>query len=206
MSVPFMEALQRNDLAAAAKEAGAVVPVDMPEDLRNFLLFRLAQLAVDPSIHEWLGRLIVIEGPDGERRVIGSIGFHGPPDEAGRVEVGRATRRKPSPRYSTGRMVRTGSNASSLRYRRPTSRHCAWRRSSASSRWASRWTRSTDPSWSSKQPGRDQTRAPTRTLISRPSVSSAPARRVCRNANPTNHSGQPRAGYQAGGSVGLGSL
>jgi RimJ/RimL family protein N-acetyltransferase len=87
MSVPFMEALQRNDLAAAEVEAGAIVPDDMPDDLRNFLLFRLAQLAVDPSIREWLGRLMILAEPDG-RRVIGSIGFHGPPDEAGRVEIG----------------------------------------------------------------------------------------------------------------------
>jgi [ribosomal protein S5]-alanine N-acetyltransferase len=88
MSVPFMEALQRDDLAAAEVEAGAIVPADMPDDLRNFLLFRLAQLAVDPSIREWLGRLMILEEPGGSRRVIGSIGFHAPPDEEGRVEVG----------------------------------------------------------------------------------------------------------------------
>jgi len=88
MSVPFMEALQRNDLAAAEREANAAVPADMPDDLRNFLIFRLAQLALDPAIHEWLGRLMVLEGSDGRRRVIGSIGFHGPPDSEGRVEVG----------------------------------------------------------------------------------------------------------------------
>jgi len=88
MSVPFMEALQRNDLAAAERAANATVPADMPHDMRNFLIFRLAQLALDPSIHEWLGRLMVLEGPDGHRRVIGSIGFHGPPDSEGRVEVG----------------------------------------------------------------------------------------------------------------------
>jgi RimJ/RimL family protein N-acetyltransferase len=88
MSVPFMEALQRNDLAAAEREANATVPADMPEDLRNFLIFRLAQLALDPEIHEWLGRLMILEGADGRRHVIGSIGFHGPPDSEGRVEVG----------------------------------------------------------------------------------------------------------------------
>jgi RimJ/RimL family protein N-acetyltransferase len=88
MSVPFMEALQRNDLSAAEREADAAVPADMPHDLHNFLVFRLAQLAVDPSIREWLGRLMVLTSHGGERRVIGSVGFHGPPDEEGRVEVG----------------------------------------------------------------------------------------------------------------------
>jgi RimJ/RimL family protein N-acetyltransferase len=31
---------------------------------------------------------MVVERPDGSREVIGTIGFHGPPDETGRVEIG----------------------------------------------------------------------------------------------------------------------
>ena len=31
---------------------------------------------------------MVLTEADGTRRVIGTVGFHGPPDEAGRVEVG----------------------------------------------------------------------------------------------------------------------
>ena len=88
MSVPFMEALQRNDLATASREVGASVPADMPMDLHNFLDFRLAQPALDPTIREWLGRVMVLDDGDGGRRVIGSVGFHGPPDAEGRAEVG----------------------------------------------------------------------------------------------------------------------
>ena len=88
MTVPFMEALQRNDVAAASREVGAIVPSDMPEDLRHFLEYRLAQVAAQPEIREWLGRSMVIDGDHGERLVIGSIGFHGPPDAGGRAEVG----------------------------------------------------------------------------------------------------------------------
>ena len=87
MSVPFMEALARDDVAAAAAEIGATVPDDMPEYLRDFLRYRLAQLAVDPTIRQWLGRAIVV-ADDGERHVIGSIGFHGAPDEERRLEIG----------------------------------------------------------------------------------------------------------------------
>ena len=88
MTVPFMEALARDDVAAAADEIGASVPEDMPEYLRDFLRYRLTQLAVDPSIREWLGRAIVWTDGDASRHVIGSIGFHGAPDEQGRLEIG----------------------------------------------------------------------------------------------------------------------
>jgi RimJ/RimL family protein N-acetyltransferase len=88
MTVPFMQALQRGDVAAAAREVDATVPADMPEDLANFLVYRLAQLERDPSVREWLGRLMVLDDPIGGRQVVGSIGFHGPPDAQGRAEVG----------------------------------------------------------------------------------------------------------------------
>jgi RimJ/RimL family protein N-acetyltransferase len=88
MTVRFMEALTRDDVPAAAIEIGASVPDDMPEYLRDFLRYRLTQLAVDPTIREWLGRAIVWTDEDGGRHVIGSIGFHGPPDDQRRLEIG----------------------------------------------------------------------------------------------------------------------
>lgn len=88
MTVPFMEALARDDVAGAAAEIGASVPDDMPDYLRDFLRYRLTQLAVDPTIRGWLGRAIVWTDDDGARHVIGSIGFHGAPDDTGRLEIG----------------------------------------------------------------------------------------------------------------------
>jgi len=88
MSIPFMHALVADDLEAASREIGAVVPEGMSEDLVDFLRYRLAQLAVDPSILEWLGRAMVLTDEAGARNVIGTIGFHGAPDAQGRVEVG----------------------------------------------------------------------------------------------------------------------
>ena len=87
MSVAFMRALVAGDMRTAEAEIGAVVPDDFPEHLDHFLQFRLAQLEEDPSIRPWLGRVMVMN-EDGEDRAIGSIGFHGPPDADGRVEVG----------------------------------------------------------------------------------------------------------------------
>ena len=56
----------------------------MPDDLVNFLRYRLAQLDVDPSIRQWLGRAMVLA------------------DEAGRA-AGRSARSA-----STARPTRTG--------------------------------------------------------------------------------------------------
>jgi len=88
MSVPFMRALVADDLDAAAREIGATVPATLSEDLQDFLRYRLAQLDVDPSILPWLGRAMVLTDEAGTRSVIGSIGFHGAPDDQGRVEIG----------------------------------------------------------------------------------------------------------------------
>ncbi len=88
MTVPFMEALAARDMAAASREIGADVPEWMADELENFLKFRLGQLRLDPSIRQWLGRVMVLTAEDGTRRAVGSIGFHGPPDAAGRLEVG----------------------------------------------------------------------------------------------------------------------
>jgi GNAT superfamily N-acetyltransferase len=88
MSVPFMEALAGKDLEAASAEIGATVPAWIADQLENFLKYRLGQLRLDPTIRVWLGRAMVLTAEDGGRRVVGSIGFHGPPDAQGRLEVG----------------------------------------------------------------------------------------------------------------------
>ena len=88
MSVRFMRALVARDLRAAAEDIDAEVPEDLPDELASFLQYRLGQLDDDPSIREWLGRAMVLTHPDGRREIIGTIGFHGPPDDAGRLEVG----------------------------------------------------------------------------------------------------------------------
>lgn len=88
MSVPFMEALQRRDIVAASSELDAAVPMWMADELRDFLNFRLGQVRDDPSVRQWLGRVMVLTEADGSRHGVGSIGFHGAPDAEGRLEVG----------------------------------------------------------------------------------------------------------------------
>ncbi len=88
MSLPFMRALAAHDLEGASRELGASLPDDMPEDLANFLSYRIPMLTADPASRPWLGRSMVWTHPGGGREVIGTIGFHAPPDETGRVEIG----------------------------------------------------------------------------------------------------------------------
>jgi RimJ/RimL family protein N-acetyltransferase len=83
-----MEALAAKDLAAASQEIGATVPMWVADELENFLKYRLGQLRLDPTIRVWLGRAMVLTQDDGSKRVVGSIGFHGPPDAQRRLEVG----------------------------------------------------------------------------------------------------------------------
>ncbi len=88
MSLAFMRSLVAGDEDAAARELGASLPSGMREDLANFLSYRIPDLEADPASQPWLGRAIVVTHPDGRREVIGTIGFHAPPDETGRVEIG----------------------------------------------------------------------------------------------------------------------
>ncbi len=88
MSVPFMQAIAERDLRRADQEIGALTPAWLPGQLEHFVRYRLAQLEVDPSARQWLGRAMILADEDGRRRVVGTIGFHGPPDEHGRLEIG----------------------------------------------------------------------------------------------------------------------
>jgi RimJ/RimL family protein N-acetyltransferase len=54
----------------------------------HLVLLYLAQLTADAAGLEALGRAMVLVPRTGRRRVIGSIGFHGAPDDRGRLELG----------------------------------------------------------------------------------------------------------------------
>lgn len=56
-----------------------------PEDT-GFLLLRRQDLRDHPDWQPWLLRAMVLRGP--EPRLVGHLGFHGPPDAKGRLEVG----------------------------------------------------------------------------------------------------------------------
>lgn len=107
MTQSLMEKLQRRDIEAASAELGAEIPEWLADDMEDFFAFRLEQLRDDPSVRGWLGRTMVFTEPDGSRVVVGSIGFHGPPDEEGKLEVGYRT----DPRYRNRGFARESATA-----------------------------------------------------------------------------------------------
>jgi RimJ/RimL family protein N-acetyltransferase len=69
----------------ASVVAGYKIPGDWPGADEGFLKLRLGQMRSDPRWQQWLVRAILL-GP--ERKMIGHVGFHGPPREGEKLEVG----------------------------------------------------------------------------------------------------------------------
>ncbi len=83
LSVPVLEALLRGDLDSAS--AGAGVPLTSYVVEHGWLWrLRLDQAATDPASLAWIARA-ALDRDTGA--VVGHVGFHGPPDERGMVEV-----------------------------------------------------------------------------------------------------------------------
>jgi [ribosomal protein S5]-alanine N-acetyltransferase len=79
----LLRAVASGDLAEVERQFGARVGTGWDEGVPAKL--RLEQLAADASEQPWLVRAMVASTP---RRVVGSVGFHAPPDDHGRVEIG----------------------------------------------------------------------------------------------------------------------
>lgn len=85
---PAFDALARGDVAAA--NAASPVPLSAylagPER-RGVWRRRSGQVAADPGSAGWVTGVIWDEA---QRLAVGTAGYHGPPDEAGMVEIGYA--------------------------------------------------------------------------------------------------------------------
>ncbi|GAA3077490.1 RimJ/RimL family protein N-acetyltransferase [Kribbella aluminosa] len=84
MTGTALSALLGDDRPAAEAELGFPLGEEFLTDRAKWLWqYRLDQLTRDPSTFGWLVKLAVVDGV-----VVGYAGFHGPPDEAGMVEIG----------------------------------------------------------------------------------------------------------------------
>jgi ribosomal-protein-alanine N-acetyltransferase len=79
----LLRLIEGGRIAELESTLGAQVPGGWTEGIPASL--RLEQLSADPSEEPWLVRAMVLRAP---RRVVGSVGFHAPPDWRGRVEIG----------------------------------------------------------------------------------------------------------------------
>lgn len=81
LDLDTLVALIRGDLDAASELAG--VPLT-PYLLDEAWLWRIRheQILEDPEAADWIARAALVDG-----NVVGHVGFHGPPNDAGMVEV-----------------------------------------------------------------------------------------------------------------------
>jgi RimJ/RimL family protein N-acetyltransferase len=86
MDAEFISAIQTGERQIAERRLGAAIPEEWPDEGDRWLLgVRQKQMSADPSAAPWLVRAIVLRE---RKEMIGHIGFHGPPDAGGFVEVG----------------------------------------------------------------------------------------------------------------------
>jgi ribosomal-protein-alanine N-acetyltransferase len=79
----LLRLIERGQIGELESTLGAHVPDGWADAIPASL--RLEQLSADPSEEPWLVRAMMLRAP---RRVVGSVGFHAPPDRRGRVEIG----------------------------------------------------------------------------------------------------------------------
>lgn len=90
MSPAFLQASLDRQLDVAERLLGAALPPDWPGDRERTVRWRLDDLTLNPAAQPWLLRAIVLREP--VRQLIGHIGFHDPPGQARKVEVGYSVR------------------------------------------------------------------------------------------------------------------
>lgn len=86
MSLELMEALLRGDLESARREVAYRIPSDWPQVMKSVLNFRVPIARTQPETLPLLLRAMVLRA-DSEV-VVGRLGFHGPADDDGMLEIG----------------------------------------------------------------------------------------------------------------------
>jgi RimJ/RimL family protein N-acetyltransferase len=92
MSPALMRALLAADWDQAGQLLGARIPRPWRDEDWQWLSQRPGQAEADSSAVPWLPRMLLLRATDGSSgtgpAVVGNAGFHGPPDDEGRVEIG----------------------------------------------------------------------------------------------------------------------
>jgi len=86
MSLELMEALLRGDHESAQLMVDYRIPPDWPQGMESVLRFRIAIARAQPETLPLLFRAMVLRATP--EVVVGRIGFHGPADDSGMLEIG----------------------------------------------------------------------------------------------------------------------
>ena len=86
LTASFVEAVVSGDLRTAERELGATLGRQQAGDPSHLIQLVLADRAAAEAGYLGVARTIVLT-LGSRRRLIGSVGFHGPPDDHGRLEV-----------------------------------------------------------------------------------------------------------------------
>jgi ribosomal-protein-alanine N-acetyltransferase len=86
MTLEFMETSLLGDRESAQRMVGYRIPTDWPHGVESTLRFRIAIARAQPETLPLLLRAMVLLADPGV--MVGRIGFHGPPDAAGMLEIG----------------------------------------------------------------------------------------------------------------------
>jgi len=87
ISATLAQALVDGDRSRASIVLGAAVSTGFAAHSAHVVQLAIA-LAAERGAPEGGGRVVVLVERSGRRRAVGSVGFHGPPDERGRIEIG----------------------------------------------------------------------------------------------------------------------
>lgn len=95
MTPQFMRSMRAADWTAASRLLEAGIPGAWRtgnEPWRQWLATRATEAEADAAFLPWLPRVQLLRPDNGTTgpAVVGEVGFHGPPDETGRVEIGYA--------------------------------------------------------------------------------------------------------------------
>lgn len=86
MSLELMEALLDGDLQSAQKTVGYRIPSDWPQVMESVLRFRIPLARAHPDATPLLLLAMVLRADP--EVVVGRLGFHGPVDDDGMLEIG----------------------------------------------------------------------------------------------------------------------
>lgn len=87
LTAAFVRDLTAGDARAAGEGIGALVSTWMAGDPSHVVQLYLAEQSAVVEGFAGIGRVIVLRAGTAEGRAIGSVGFSGPPDERGRMEL-----------------------------------------------------------------------------------------------------------------------